>query len=325
MITRSLAELNSSIIYDEKEIKTEKPIILGETQLRHTGKTHWLNTYGLDSAAVIRKFLEDNKLDEFIYKLILDKEHTTKVLILDDVVFVAIHVLKTENPQFESEQMFFVVDPSFLWSIQEKKGDYFEWVRERLQLGKGIVRKRKVDYLLYLLLESIIDNYHESYQKYTASYSNIGTTEIKPTPEFTAQVESRKHDLFKFKRATASLRDTFTKLEKLELKELHSKYFSELKDQANNLISDIDFDLHELESDINLIFSIQGHRLNDVMKTLTIFSVIFIPLTFIAGIYGMNFDHLPGAKHPHGFSILIIAMILMTGFSIFYFMRKKWF
>jgi len=221
--------------------------------------------------------------------------------------------------------MFFVVDPSFLCSIQEKKGDYFKWVRERLQLGKGIVRKRKVDYLLYLLLESIIDNYHESYQKYTASYSNIGTTEIKPTPEFTAQVESRKHDLFKFKRATASLRDTFTKLEKLELKELHSKYFSELKDQANNLISDIDFDLHELESDINLIFSIQGHRLNDVMKTLTIFSVIFIPLTFIAGIYGMNFDHIPGAKHPQGFNILIIAMALISGFSIFYFIRKNWF
>ena len=131
-------------------------------KLRHSGKTHWLNTYGIDSAEVIRKFLQDNNLDEFIYKLILDKEHTTKVLILDEVVFVAIHVLKTENPQFESEQMFFVVDPSFLCSIQEKKGDYFEWVRERLQLGKGIVRKRKVDYLLYLLLESIIDNYHES-------------------------------------------------------------------------------------------------------------------------------------------------------------------
>lgn len=325
MITSSLAEFSSSIIYNEKEINTQKSISLENTQLRHSGKTHWLNIYGLDSSDEIRNFLQANDLDEFIYKLLLDKERTTKVLILNEVVFIAIRVLKTENNLFESEQMFFMVDPAFLWSIQEKKGDYFEWVRERLQLGKGIVRKRKVDYLLYLLLESIIDNYHETYQKYTASYTNIRTTEIKPTPEFTAKVERRKQDLFKFKRATASLRDTFTKLEQLEIKELRSKYFSELKDQANNLISDIDFDLHELESDINLIFSIQGHRLNDVMKTLTIFSVIFIPLTFIAGIYGMNFDHIPGAKHPQGFHILMIIMALISGFSIFYFIRKKWF
>lgn len=87
----------------------------------------------------------------------------------------------------------------------------------------------------------------------------------------------------------------------------------------------IDFDLHEIESKINMIFSIQGHRLNEVMKTLTIFSVIFIPLTFLAGIYGMNFKHIPELELQHGYFILLGIMVGITIGVLLYFKRKKWF
>jgi magnesium transporter len=213
-----------------------------------------------------------------------------------------------------------------LWSIQEHEGDYFDWIRERLAENKGIVRKKKTDYLLFLLLESIIDNYQETYQKYAEiSADKLDSTFIKPTPEFTSLVEKRKQELFNFKKATLSLRDTIIKLEKIEIDNFDVKYFSELKEQTNNLISNIDFELQELESKINLIFSIQGHRLNEVMKTLTILSVIFIPLTFLAGIYGMNFENIPELKFKYGYFILLGIMVLITIISIWYFKRKKWF
>jgi magnesium transporter len=267
-----------------------------------------------------------NQLDECAYKLIQEGEHANKVLDLDNCIFVAIRVLKTEKPNFETEQMYFIANSQFLWSLQEKKGDYFGWVRDRLEQGKGIARKKKADYLLYLLMDAIIDNYYLAYQKYIeANVAILEASIVKPTPGFTAEIEAKKQDLFKFKRATSSLRDTITKLEKLELKEMRSKYYAELKDQVNNLISDIDFDLQELESDINLIFSIQGHRLNEVMKTLTIFSVIFIPLTFLAGIYGMNFKNMPELETPYGYFALLGVMIIVTLFSVWYFIRKKWF
>ena len=267
-----------------------------------------------------------NKSDDFLIKLLSDEEHPNKVILLDDLLFVTTRVLITESQKSDSEQMIFIVSSDFLWSIQEKSGDYFNWIRERLGGNKGIVRKKKADYLLFLLLESIVDNYQDTYEENAElSADKLNSTHIKPTPEFTSLVEKRKQELFNFKKATLSLRDTITKLEKMEIDGFEVKYFSELKEQTTNLISNIDFELQELESKINLIFSIQGHRLNEVMKTLTILSVIFIPLTFLAGIYGMNFENIPELKFKYSYFILLAAMVIITLISVWYFKRKKWF
>ncbi len=171
-----------------------------------------------------------------------------------------------------------------------------------------------------------MDNYLETYQKNaTLSADNLDISRVKPTPEFTSLVEKRKQELFNFKKATLSLRDVVMKLENIEIKGFNNKYFSELKEQINNLLTNIDFELQELESKINLIFSIQGHRLNEVMKTLTILSVIFIPLTFLAGIYGMNFENMPELTYQNGYFILLGIMFLIGIFIVWYFKRKKWF
>jgi magnesium transporter len=256
----------------------------------------------------------------------MEDDHATKVILLDDLLFVTVKVLRTEGKTLEDEQMIFIVSPNFFWSIQEKPGDYFNWIRERLEGHKGIVRKKKADYLLYLIIEAIIDNYQETYLKHEeVSDSQLNATHIKPTPAFTSLVEKRKQELFSFKKAAISLRDMLVKLEKARIKGIDVKYFSEIKEQTNNLITNIDFELQELESKINLIFSIQGHRLNEVMKTLTILSVIFIPLTFLAGIYGMNFENIPELKNPNGYFILLGVMVLVTVLAVWYFKKRKWF
>lgn len=291
-----------------------------------TPSTEWINTYGNQYSEIFKTIVANNNLDDFLMKLFMDDEHSNKVILLDDLVFISTRVLITKSETLESEQMLFVVSSSYLWSIQEKVGDYFDWIRERLKGNKGIVRRKKTDYLLYLILESIVDNYQETYQKNAElSADKLNSTQIKPTPEFTSLVEKRKQDLFNFKKATLSLRDTIIKLEKIEIDNFNVKYFSELKEQTSNLVSNIDFELQELESKINLIFSIQGHRLNEVMKTLTILSVIFIPLTFLAGIYGMNFENIPELKFKYGYFVLLGIMVLVTFGAVWYFKRKKWF
>lgn len=286
----------------------------------------WLNTYGIYFNDVYKKIILQNELDEFLLKLLSDSEHPNKVINLENSFFITLKILKTENRYLEDEQMIFVVSSEFIWSIQEKHGDYFGWIRERLESNKGLVRKKKSDYLLFLLMESIIDNYLETYQKNAELSSELlNTSDINPTPEFTSLVGKRKQELFNFKKAAISLRDTIVKLENVEVKGFNSNYFIDLREQTNNLISNIDFELQELESKINMIFSIQGHRLNEVMKTLTIFSVVFIPLTFMAGIYGMNFENMPELKFKYGYFILMGLMVGVTLFSIWYFKRKKWF
>lgn len=288
--------------------------------------TKWINTYGLNYQNEFRKIILENKLDDFLIKLLMEEEHATKVIVLDNLLFVTIKVLKTEGKNLDNEQMIFIVSPHFLWSIQEKPGDYFNWIRERLEGHKGIVRKKKADYLLYLIIEAIIDNYQDTYLKHAEiSASELNATHIKPTPEFTSLVEKRKQELFSFKKAAIGLKDMIVKLEKVEIKGVDVKYFSETKEQTINLIANIDFELQELESKINLIFSIQGHRLNEVMKTLTILSVIFIPLTFLAGIYGMNFENIPELKTQNGYYILLGVMFVISVLAVWYFKRKKWF
>ena len=286
----------------------------------------WVNTYGIHYENECKKVISQNNLDDFLIKLLGDVEHPNKVIILENILFLTTRVLITDDNKLDSEQMIFIVSQDFLWSIQEKPGDYFNWIRERLEGNKGIVRKKNADYLLFLLLESIVDNYQDTYlENAELSSDKLSSANIKPTPEFTSLVEKRKQELFNFKKATLSLRDTLIKLEKVRIEGFNAIYFSELKEQANNLVSNIDFELQELESKINLIFSIQGHRLNEVMKTLTILSVVFIPLTFLAGIYGMNFENIPELKAKYGYFILLGVMVLVTLASVWYFKRKKWF
>ena len=319
---------NTSIIsYSDKNYEKTDFAKVSEINLINNLETvKWLNTYGIKFHEPFKKIIQQNKLDDFLIKLLSDEEHPNKVIVLDNLLFITTRVLITESHKFDSEQMIFIVSADFLWSIQEKKGDYFNWIRQRLEGNKGIVRKKKTDYLLFLLLESIIDNYQNTYQENAELNSDkLSSVNIKPTPEFTSLVEKRKQELFNFKKATISLKDTIVKLEKIEIDGFNVKYYSELKEQTNNLISNIDFELQELESKINLIFSIQGHRLNEVMKTLTILSVIFIPLTFLAGIYGMNFENIPELKSENGYFILLGTMVVISIISIWYFKRKKWF
>ena len=319
---------NTEIIsYSAKAYEKTSFSTASEIQLsRGTDTIEWLNTYGIQYQNEYKKIIHQNKLDDFLIKLLNNEDHPNKVIVLDDLLFITTRVLITKDTKLDSEQMIFIVSTDFLWSIQEKNGDYFNWIRERLEGNKGIVRKKRADYLLFLLLESIVDNYQDTYQENVALNSDkLSANNIKPTPEFTSLVAARKQELFNFKKAAMSLKDTVIKLEKMEIEGFNVKYFSEVKEQTNHLISNIDFELQALESKINLIFSIQGHRLNEVMKTLTILSVIFIPLTFLAGIYGMNFENIPELKAENGYFILLGVMLLVSIISIWYFKRKKWF
>lgn len=286
----------------------------------------WINTYGLQYMDEFRQMVNGNNLDDFLLRLLLNQKMGNKVIELEDQLFIAARILKTEHDSMESEQMFFVVSKDFVWCIQEKWGDHFDWIRQRIFENKGIIRKKRADYLLFFILETLIANYKEKYEE-TVLMENALEAIVKqePTPEFMFEVEQKKAIIQDFKKASHGLRDIIIKLERVEVKGFQAKYFSELREQISGLIMDIDSDIMELESQINLFFSMQGHRLNEVMKTLTIFSVVFIPLTFLAGIYGMNFDNMPELRLANGYFILLGVMLIVVLVTIIIFKRKKWF
>ncbi len=284
-----------------------------------------MNTYGLEYKESFKEVIKENNLDDFLLKILEDDYQANKLIELEELLFISVKTLRIEANEVDTEQMYFISSEKYLWSIQEKQGDHFDWIRERIEKNQGLVRKKNADYLLYLLMDSIMDHYQLIVDKYSGLEESKQWSDIKPTPDFTARIEQRRSVFFELKRATLSLRDLLVKFEKLEWDTFEEKYFRELKEQANNLNSEIDFELAELESKLNLIFSIQGYRLNEVMKTLTIFSVIFIPITFIAGVYGMNFDNMPELHYANGYFIILGIMMVLAISLYMYFRNQNWF
>ncbi|WP_421812256.1 CorA family divalent cation transporter [Flagellimonas sp.] len=321
-------EENSWVInYSPDNYYNRKFSLQEDVQLSKGDKSiTWINTYGLNYMDEFRQMVDGNGLDDFLLRLLLNQKLGNKVIVLEDQLFIAARILKTEGYGMESEQMYFVVSKDFNWCIQEKRGDHFDWIRQRIFENKGIIRKKRADYLLFFILETLITNYKEKYEESVLMENALDAiVKREPTPEFMFEVEQKKALIQDFKKASHGLRDIIIKLERVEVKGFQTKYFSELREQINSLIADIDSDIMELESQINLFFSVQGHRLNEVMKTLTIFSVVFIPLTFLAGIYGMNFENMPELRSPYGYFILLGVMLVVTLISIIIFKRKKWF
>ncbi|MFK7798567.1 MAG: magnesium and cobalt transport protein CorA [Aureispira sp.] len=311
--------------YSREEILTVAPIIFSNYPQQIT----WLNVYGWQDQQAIRQIVNQNQLDEFILNLMAESNHRNKIIELSNCFFFSLKapVVQKDTTTLAFEQLVFIVGTElpFIWTLQEQPGDHFDHIRARIEQNIGLVRRKKVDYLLYLLVEAIVDNYYAVYEQISENSKRLKDfTNVRATADFAALVEETKTELFQIKKVANPLKDALGRLEKMELLHFNHKYFAELREQISYLNDDIDFSWQQLEASIQLIINIQNNRLNEVMRTLTILSVVFIPLTFIAGIYGMNFDVMPELKTRYGYFVVLGVMLLVASLVLFYFKRKKW-
>ncbi|MBM1106861.1 magnesium and cobalt transport protein CorA [Aurantibacter crassamenti] len=318
----------SLIRYDANHSELKNLTGLESINIKESPDTiSWLNIYGFQYAHQIKKIVAQNGIDEFLSYLILDNNHRNKVIELNQCFFLTLKspYYSEDKEEVKFEQLVFIVGDNYVWSVQEVYGDHFEHIRSRLRDNLGVVRKKGADYLFFLLIEAIIDNYYSAFEK--LNEDNIGLDnpdDVRPTPEFARLVENQKRQLYQIKRASTSLNEALSHLQLFEFEKFNKKYFDESREQVKMLTDEIDHKLQHLESSINLMFSIQNHRLNEVMRTLTIFSVIFIPLTFLAGIYGMNFENMPELKSKNGYFIVLGVMLLIVLGTVYFIKRKKW-
>jgi magnesium transporter len=296
----------------------------------YTPQVVWLNVYGLTEQQAIRQIVTQNRLDEFILNLTAESDHRNKIIELSNCFFFSLKapVVRQAEDDLEFEQMLFIVgtDVPFIWTLQERQGDHFDHIRTRIEKNIGLVRQKKADYLFYLLVEAVVDNYYAIYEQVSAANKRLKDySSVRATADFAALVEANKGELFQIKKVANTLKDALGRLEKLETSNFNDKYLMELREQISYLNDEIDFNWQQLESSIQLIINIQNNRLNEVMRTLTILSVLFIPLTFIAGIYGMNFKYMPELDRPYGYYTVLALMALVASLVLFYFKRKRWF
>lgn len=291
---------------------------------------NWLNIFGLHDTNQIASICKTQDIHNLVIQDILDVNQRPKFQDYDNVSFLTLKSIVTSNNEIRTEQISFVFRPNYLISFQEKKADYFEHLRQRLRENKGILRERNADYLLYTMLESILDNYFKTLTKLEDDIEVYNFTDAKqdPSPDVLGIIEKQKKFAHFIKKSVLPIKEFTQVVDRGEcqfVEQSHVKYFLEIKDLCLTLIDHCDMILASLESTTNLFFSVQGHRMNQVMKTLTIVSTIFIPLTFIAGVYGMNFIHMPELEWTYGYIGVWLIFIFVLLLMVVYFKRKKWF
>ncbi len=291
----------------------------------------WLNIHGLHDVNTIRNICVKTGVHDLAIQDILDVNQRPKFQEYETYWFFTLKsILPANNSIIEQEQLSFILGSNFLISFQERKADYFNHIRQRLRNDEGIVRERGTDYLLFLLLESILDNYVKTINGIDGEIEKLGLIEsdVDPSPSILKTIELYKRQIHQIKKTILPLKEYVSKIEREKtgfVQKKHLKYFYELRDLSLTLIDECDYLEVQLESSINLFFSVQGHRMNQVMKTLTTVATIFIPLTFLAGIYGMNFSHMPELDWKLGYLGFWLVILLVFILLLAYFKKKKWF
>lgn len=296
-----------------------------DTKLDKTPRSMtWLATRGLDYPDSFRQVIRQNQLDNFLNTLLNRKKHANKVVEPDNVLFIAVKNVRVSQQKLLEEQVFLVVSEDFVWSIQEAESPSIKPLINKLNNHQKQYQKTQIPQLLFFLISAISDSYEVAYQQ-LAEHDLLSRPSETLNADHIHLIEDKKSDLFALKSAVTGLRNMIMNLLKTKHVTVKDKYFSELQEQANHLITDIDFDLQELDSKLNLLISLQSNRLNETMQVLTVISIIFLPLNLIAGIYGMNFVNMPELKWHDGYFIVLGLMLTIAIAITIYLKRKHWF
>ncbi|AEA46040.1 magnesium/cobalt transporter CorA [Fluviicola taffensis] len=294
--------------------------------------TYWLNFHSMKNKEAIIKLCDKLCIDKILQEDLFEPEKRTRLEEYSDYVYFSIvSALPKEglnNFDLKKERISFIIGDNYLISFQEKPSDHFPTVRERIEYKRGKIRYKGPDFLLFRMLEAIIDNYSEVVEEIGVNIELLDKIVLRdPKSEVLRKVEWEKRKLLDLRKIVFPMKDLMGQLDRVEnelIIEDNIHYFRELKDTCYGLIEEIEAKKQMLDGVANLYYAIQGQRMNEIMKVLTVTSAIFIPLTFVVGVYGMNFENMPELSSKYGYFIIWGVMILITAALVFIFWKRGW-
>jgi len=292
-------------------------------------RVYWLNYHSVDYKDEILRLFNNNQISQFVLEDIYKAEKRPKVEEYSGYLFFKVQSLLPEKDKnhLNKESVSFILGDNFLITTQEQKSEHFNAVRDRIENKKGKLCSKGSDYLLFRLLDAIIDNYFEVLEVNIREISSIEKKLTKSDSSVLNEIEQVKRKISELKKIVFLIKDVTSHIERLNsrlIKKENIYYFSELKDECLTILDEIDGAYQMLDGLSNLFYAIQGQRMNEIMKMLTLVSTIFIPITFIAGIYGMNFKYMPELEQPYAYyTIWGIIVVVVISFLLF-FKKKGW-
>jgi magnesium transporter len=323
-------------VYDNVNVSEFKDFKVAELE-KHINlrKINWLNIHGLNNIELLRSVSLYFKIDNFMLSDILNTSQRTKIEEQNDILFFNIKSLlpSEHSDTISAEQISFFIKEGVLISFQEKRSDFFTHIRERIRTNSGIIRSQKTDYLLYILLDAVMENFYITIENEEGKIEDlINQTKSNVSPVVLERIEIHRDNLNFLRRSIIPLRDSLYNIKSMKddnvfnlIEPQNFSFFSRLHQKCLELLDQVDSDMGSLESASNFFFSAQSHKMNEIMKTLTIISSIFIPLTFIVGVYGMNFKYMPELEYKNGYHTIIGVMILSGLLMLYYFKKRRWF
>jgi magnesium transporter len=311
----------------ELEVKTPAEIVA----LQKSKTISWLNIDGIDNVELMEVLAKVFKIDNNILSDVMNPFVRPKVQEFDKGVFITIKMLQYNEitKLLSVENLSLIITDNTLISFQEQTGNVFDPIRERIRKHKNKIRTSGADYLAFTLLDIVVDNYIyvigvlgdeiESLEEEMTDDKNI---------ELLDKINSYKRELNFIRKHIKPAKEMIFNLAKMETEFIHEEnhiHYKELQDNIDEA-SDLSDSYREILNDqLSIYHSMMSTKLNDIMRILTAFSVIFIPLTFLVGVYGTNFTYLPEKDWHYGYFIMWGVMIITTIFMLWYFKRKKWF
>jgi len=313
--------------YNEREIEN----IEDSFPYKDSSSISWINIDGVHQVDVIEKLGAHFVLHPLLQEDVVNTHQRPKFDEFDDHLFIVLRMFflnEVEN-KLEGEQISFIVGANFVISFQEKQGDVFEQVRERLRKGKGRIRKKGSDYLAYCLIDAIVDSYYTILETLGEHIESLQEELVsEPKQEDLQIIQDLKRDMLFIRKSVWPLREVIGGLVRSEstlIKEDVLVYVRDVYDHVIQAIDTIETYRDMLSAMLDIYLSSVGNKMNEVMKVLTIIATIFIPMTFLAGIYGMNFKYMPELEWRYAYLVFWIVVSVVLIAMIAYFKRKKWF
>lgn len=317
--------------YDENtctnEVITTIPTV---ADLQATPAKTWLNVVGLHDTALITEIGEKFNLHPLLLEDVLNTHQRPKIEEYDNCLFIVVKMLyqDTTTKQLVIEQMSMVLMQNVLLTFQERQQDVFDPVRIRLEEGKGKIRTLETDYLTYRLLDAVVDGYFTVLEDMGEQVEAIENLLLQSNNDslITSIHALRQQTLFA-RKAIHPLREVISMLSREETAFITSAitpFIRDLYDHTIQAIDAVDTFREMLSNALDNYLSLMSHKMNSVMKVLTIVGSIFIPLTFIVGVYGMNFTYMPELKSPIGYPMVWAVMVLLTIGMLYIFKKKNW-
>lgn len=298
---------------------------------RKTPSVSWINVTGLHDTKLLEEIGREFEIHPLLLEDIANTDQRPKLDPGDKQIYLVakmLKVLKNDRADVDVEQVSFILGPNYLLTFQEKEGDVFEPVRERIRQSKGRIRKSGPDYLAYALLDVMIDNYFIVLESLSEEIDELEERILQSSnPEIPLRVHRLRQTLLLMRKAAWPLREIIAALLRDEsplVKASTLPFLRDLHDHAIYILDTLEFSRDRLSGLLEIHFSNLNSRMSEVMKVLTIIATLFIPLTFLTSLYGMNFERMPELHWRWGYPLLLAVMFLLGTGMLIYFRRKKW-